>query len=584
MKSSGFRSLRVRLASLVLLTMALVTGLIVASYVHERSHILDQMGEDFTRLVTVIASDQEQLIARTRQFLITLAKTPEIESVTPGTCPDFLNHLIDEYPRYTSIGVLDNQGVLLCGAGRLTPYGAFVKEPWFMHSVRARDFSMGPLLSGVEDDGRFVIGYPTTGDDREVRTVVFATVDLSQFSELIAHLQPPRQVKLMMISHKGNILNCMPSREDCAVSARAMDSLLRAMLQKGTGTVQAGDSGESDSLYAFAPLSSTVDTGLFVSISVPVSSLYTKANRMLAYQFAGIWALTLLALGLVWFGSSALIIGPVDAMVLTAQRLSRGDLDARTGLPHRGGELDSLAQALDEMAEALESRSSQVLRYETELRSMASQLTSVEERERRRLAEVLHDRVGQLLGISKIKMGMLLQAAPNADTAALASEIRAYIVEALDETRSLTFEISPPILYEIGLEAALEYLAERVRDRNGLDVTYSDDGQSKALPEDARVLLYRAASELLSNVVKHARASHVVLSTELKEQMLVLTVEDDGVGFEAKTDGTAHRSGNGYGLFSIRERFRHKGGGVSIESSPGHGCRVILTIPTEDPA
>ncbi len=584
MRPSVFRSLRARLASLVLLTMLLATGLILASTFHERSLILAQMTEDFIRLVTLVASDQEQLIARTRQFLITLSRTPEIEPTDTGACSDFLGRLIEEYPRYTSIGVLDSEGVLRCGSGQLPLDTTFQEEPWFRHALRSRDFSMGPLHPGEESESRFAISYPIFRGDEPVRTIVFATVDLSRFSELIAHLQPPKQVKLLMINRRGSLLNCLPSREECSVSPKTMDTLLGAMLRSGTGAVEAGDSRETDSLYAFAPLSSTVDTGLFVSISVPVSALYNKANKALAFQFAGVWALTLLALGLVWFGSSTFIIRPVHTMVLTAQRLSRGDMEARTGLPHRGGELGALAQALDEMAEALENHVAQVLRYEAELRSMASELNSAEERERRRLAEGLHDRVGQLLGISKIKLGMLIQATADTEAGALASEIRAYVVQALEETRSLTFEISPPILYEIGLEAALDYLAEQIRERHGLDVTYTDDGQSKPLPEDTRVLLYRAANELLNNVLKHARASHVVMKSESRDRMLVLSVEDDGVGFEPKTDGLSGRSGDGYGLFSIRERFHHKGGDVSIESSPGHGCRVVLTIPLEGEA
>lgn len=584
MKSFGFRSLRARLAALILVTMVLVTGLILASYLNERSLILAQMEEDCIRLVTLIADDHEQLISRTRQFLLTLAKLPEIRSAESGQCPGFMTHLLDEYPRYTSLGILNPNGELLCGAGQGAPVESFAGEPWLLHALRSRDFSMGPLLSGVEGSSHFAIGYPILNAAGEIQSVVFTTVDLSQFGEIIAHLRPPGQLMIRMVSRKGRVLSCLPRQENCDASLPELNDLLAAMSKMQTGAIEIGDSRETLSLYAFAPLSSTVDTGLYVIISVPVSSLYSKANRLLAYQFAGIWVLTLFVLGLVWLGSSALIIRPVDAMVLTAERLSLGDMDARTGLPHQQGELGSLARALDNMAEALDDRAARVSEYETQLRSMASQLTHAEERERRRLAEGLHDRVGQLLGISKIKLGMLLQAASGKEVEMLAAEVRSHIVEALEETRSLTFEISPPILYEIGLEAALEYLAERLRERHGLPVTYTDDGQPKPIPESSRVLVYRAAHELLNNVLKHAKASEVVLKTELRHEGLLLSVEDDGIGFDAEAHSVAHRKGDGYGLFSIRERIRHAGGTFSIVSSPGRGCRVTLTLPVEAPA
>jgi signal transduction histidine kinase len=586
MKTSTFRSLRARLAALILLTMALVTGVLIISYLHERSLILSHVSEDFTRLVTLVASDQEQLITRTRQFLITLAKAPEVNAADERGCPDFLGRLIDEYPRYSYLGILDARGSLICGAGQEPALPAtFSREPWFIHSLRSRDFAMGPLQEGAEGSTGFAIAYPMIEVGDKVRTIVFAAIDLSHFSELISHLQPPGQVVFTMISRNGMILNCFPSREDCFGNRHGMDSLVSAMVEKGTGTLEINGLNDVDRLYAYAPLSSTVDTGLFIAVGVPISTLFTTANTILAYQFAGVWVVTTLALCLVWLGSSAFILNPVNAMVRTAQHLSRGDMDARTGLPHQKGELGSLARALDEMAEALENRALQVEQYEAQLRSMASELTSAEERERRRIAEGLHDRVGQLLGISKIKLGMLQQIEAGSESAELAEEIRGFVAQALHETRSLTFEISPPILYEIGLEAALEYLAERMHTQHGLLVTHSGDGrQAKPLDDDIRVLLYRGASELLHNVVKHARAHRAVVSTQYREDGVVLSVEDDGVGFQPGEDSIRRGSGDGFGLFSLRERLLHVGGRFSIESRPGKGSRIVLMAPLKDSA
>lgn len=581
MNLAAFRSLRFRLATLILLTMAMVTGLLVVSYIHERSSILDHMSEDFTRVVTLIADDQEQLITRTRQFLMVLARIPEIETVNPSACSDLLGRLMDEYSRYTSIGMLDPEGRPLCKAGRGLREGGGAHEPWFLHTVRSRDFAMGPLQDETEGTNGFAISYPSLGERGEVRAVLYASMDLGHLDELLARLHPPRHGVLMMISRGGALLSCLPSSGHCAETRQAMGSLVDTFARKGTGALEFGEPGNR-SLCAFAPLSSAVDTGFFVALTVPVSSLYARANRVIAYQFAGVWLLAVLALCSVWVGSSAFIIGPLKAMGRTARRLSEGDLNARTGLPHQRGELGSLARALDEMAEALESRDRQVQEYERGLRSMASRLTRAEERERRRIAEGLHDRVGQLLGLSKIKLGILLQSGLSQEIAELGGEIRHLVAQALQETRSLTFEISPPLLYEIGLEAALEYLAERTHERHGLCVVCSDDGEPKPVDEDARVLLYRAAHELLANVVKHANAQSVRIRTESREGRVVLTVADDGMGFDPEAETAPRRSRDGYGLFSLRERIRHAGGSFTIDSSPGRGCRVVLSLPVNE--
>ena len=159
------------------------------------------------------------------------------------------------------------------------------------------------------------------------------------------------------------------------------------------------------------------------------------------------------------------------------------------------------------------------------------------------------------------------------------AEVRDLIDGAIQDTRSLTFDLSPPVLYDMGFEAGLEWLADQAREQHGIRVAYRDDGQDKPLDEDVRVLLFRAARELLLNVVKHARASEARVSVCRDDGAVRIEIADDGVGFDAsEVHHRANRS-SGFGLFSIRERLDFLGGTFRIESRAGGGTRVTLAAP-----
>ncbi|MFZ2087265.1 MAG: PAS domain S-box protein [Desulfobaccales bacterium] len=219
--------------------------------------------------------------------------------------------------------------------------------------------------------------------------------------------------------------------------------------------------------------------------------------------------------------------------------------------------------------------------YQERLRALASELSLTEERERRLLAADLHDHIGQILALAQIKLGALHQGAASPETQASVSEVRDYIGQAIRYTRSLTYELGLPILYDLGLEAALEWLADQVQEQHGLTVQVHRDQQAKPLGEAASVLVFRVVRELLTNVIKHAQASKVDIAIAKQGPFLHIQVMDDGVGFEAAENEAQSGKFTGYGLFSIKERLTSLGGLVKISSQPGHGTRVFITVPLE---
>jgi PAS domain S-box-containing protein len=212
--------------------------------------------------------------------------------------------------------------------------------------------------------------------------------------------------------------------------------------------------------------------------------------------------------------------------------------------------------------------------YQEQLRSLASALSLAEEEERRRIATDLHDHIGQTLAITKLKLGALRNELPANGYGKLLSEIGSLVDQTIKYTKSLTFELSPPILYELGFEATIEWLGEQMQKQHGIIFEVESDETSKPLDRDVSILMFQAVRELFMNVVKHSGAQKAKVSIRGINEKMEVEVEDDGVGFAmTKTEN------NTFGFFSIRERLKHFSGTFIIETKPGTGTRVTLTAP-----
>jgi PAS domain S-box-containing protein len=219
--------------------------------------------------------------------------------------------------------------------------------------------------------------------------------------------------------------------------------------------------------------------------------------------------------------------------------------------------------------------------YQQQLRSLASELSLAEERLRRRIAAELHDHIAQNLAISKIKLESLKDDVKPGLAKSL-KEVINLISQTIDASRSLTFEISPPVLYELGFETAIGWLARQTRQRFGLDVEFINDEKPKPLNADIRILLFQAVRELLVNVVKHAKAKKAKVYALAVGDNIQVTVEDNGVGFDITALNPAKDfTKGGFGLFNIRERLDQIGGSVIIQSGRKKGTQITLTAPME---
>ena len=215
------------------------------------------------------------------------------------------------------------------------------------------------------------------------------------------------------------------------------------------------------------------------------------------------------------------------------------------------------------------------------LREFNADLFYVEQRTERRIARVLHDELGQTLAAARMAICRLREAEGSAARAGSLEELRAHLDRAIEVTRSFAFELSPPILHDLGLAAALEALGEQMEKEHGLRFIFAL-GQGWSTPaEGAGLVLYRVLRELFHNVAKHARASRVRLELAGSREGLRIVLEDDGVGFDVAGRGRAGRS---LGLFLAREQMARLGGRLEIDSAPGRGTRVVVSLALEEKA
>lgn len=224
----------------------------------------------------------------------------------------------------------------------------------------------------------------------------------------------------------------------------------------------------------------------------------------------------------------------------------------------------------------------QMLEDQAQLKLLASELAVAEERERRRLAKYLHDEIGQLLISTKLKMGNLKKLAIQYGESGMLADISSSLDKAIKDTRTLTFDLSSPILQELGLEAAVaEWLSDEIEQKHDIEVEFEDDGKRIPIDDDHASLIFRDLRELLVNVVKHSQATKVKVSISKNDENIIVSVEDNGVGFNPHETTSMISKKATFGLFSIRQRLGQMGGSFELISKPGKGCRAEMVMPRD---
>lgn len=243
--------------------------------------------------------------------------------------------------------------------------------------------------------------------------------------------------------------------------------------------------------------------------------------------------------------------------------------------------IEELRTSRDKLEIRVRERTAELEQRARQLSHLASELTLAEERERRRLAGILHDNLQQLLVGAKIHVELLANGLDKGRRKMI-QDVLDLIVQSLKVSRSLTAELSPPRPEQGGLSASLRWLGRWMEETHGLKVDFSIDPLTDPEREDFSVLLFQSVRELLFNVVKHAGVMSARVDMHRDEDgRHRIVVSDRGVGLDTEALWENAYHGSGFGLFSIRERMMLMGGGFEVESRPGEGTSFSLLLPPE---
>lgn len=245
---------------------------------------------------------------------------------------------------------------------------------------------------------------------------------------------------------------------------------------------------------------------------------------------------------------------------------------------------EALRRMNERLEERVAERTAEVEQLACRLRALAAEMSRVEQRERKRIARILHDHLQQILASARMH---LERARTESDLERLRStldRVQGLVGQGIEVSRSLSVELSPPVLTHAGLPEGLCWLAGGMAEQHRFRVTVRSIRPVEPIPEEIRFFLFESVRELLFNAVKHAQVdeAEVTLNREPADQVRI-TVEDRGRGFDAAALEDHLSQEATFGLFSIRERMAHLGGAMKIDTQPGRGCRITLTTPVEKP-
>jgi signal transduction histidine kinase len=214
-----------------------------------------------------------------------------------------------------------------------------------------------------------------------------------------------------------------------------------------------------------------------------------------------------------------------------------------------------------------------------ELSRLSARVLDLQEEERRRLARELHDEIGQALTAVKIDLQGLLQEV--GEPAARLEESVALVERALQQVRSMSLDLRPSLLDDLGLVVALRSHLEQVAERSGLEATFYVEPSDLRLSPELETVCFRIAQEALRNVVRHAQADHVQVAVSQAPTGVQMLVRDDGVGFDVAAALARAAAGSSLGLLSMQERATLAAGRLEIVSAPGQGAQVLVEFPAD---
>ncbi len=574
---SWITQLRAQAISLIVLLLLLMTALTVSVAFLAYRQVSQTLAESRDEELAIVGAERlsEQMEGILRGLLL-LADQPEMQSAEPTIQEATLNRgrelVADLTNRDGGITILDAAGfVSVTKPFRPDLIGQdFSQESYFQNARENRTFTFSDIIQepGTNQD-IIVIAVPIINPALDEFVGLLAVryyIDFQRLGPEIEKLKVGKNGIAYLVDRNGRLIY---HPDDDLIGAEFSRSEAVQHLQdgqrSGAVTSQANSIVEG---YAVVPI-----TGWGLVIGEPWSQVVAPAQISLRP------VIVILIIGLIVVASVVSVgvqrvTDPIQSLVTQTRQVAAGDYDAQVHLS-RIKEIRELGTAFNEMVQ-------QIGRYRAGMRQYVADVTRSQEEERKRIARDLHDdTVQSLIAISQ-RLELLKGSLNEPDKArSRVVEVRTMVTGAIASVRQFSRDLRPLALEDLGLAAAIQYLASQLAQRDGIDVNLQIDGELDGLANDMEVAIYRMLQECLNNVKKHAEATRVEVLIQVSPGTVNMTVRDDGQGFDMPEAITDLARQGSFGVMGLHERAQLFGGEVLVRSQPGEGTTVKIVMPRQ---
>lgn len=484
-----------------------------------------------------------------------LAVMRQTQAVPPEKIASYLKQLQLNHPQVDGIWLIDRTGTVQASSHELPISSRTVAGHDYFKTVRDATRSFH-ICKGLN---------PRAEKEPGINFIYRKTDSANNFDGMIVIFTAPKHFRTywMSFATTAETVALIQSNGRVLTASHPLDQLLvlyppdsvqnQALRAADSGSYIAKPShGEHKQLYAFR--------------KIHKYNLYVLYSKDLSAVLAS-WRTDMLLYGIFFSFASLVLLVLVLGNSETQDKLEQR-VEARTAL-------------LNQEIAMRKQFEEQLIANQQKQADMATELSLLDQQVRLNIATELHDQIGQSLLLCRIKLATLHSTLCAQTHAGATQDILRLLDDSIQQVRTLTMQLSPPILTTAGLEAALEWLCNQMREDYGLYLCFEHDPTEKPLSEVVRSVAYQAARELLINVAKHAEATIAWITLKKDVDFIVLTVQDDGIGFAPDHDRMASAS-DGFGLFNIRRQINFLGGDLNIASRHGQGTTVTIRIPLRD--
>lgn len=512
--------------------------------------------------------------------LLERLSTRQFDASAAASLPVLLPAILSGFPQLANIGALTPSGEVAFSAVPPPRHINMAQIPAFQAALASDEVVIGTYLVGmIVERPILIMAKSLYGIDGQLQFVLFAALDLEWLDQLAKKTGLPTDSDLLIVDREGSILASSLIDKHGPSDRRVLKGM-KQLLQSPDGLTRCQTPDGVLRLAVARPLEGL--QGLWVVVGAPEDKVYAAANAIFARDVLVLVLLTLLAIISSLVATDLSVLKDIRALANATRRFGSGELQVRAPVPRAHGEIRNLAMAFNTMADTLTEQNQQAVLSQERLRALSHQLQHAREEEAARIAQELHDELGQELSVMRLELERLTRRIQDhADTiqpeelAAPISEFGERVDAAVRSVRRISSELRPGVLDRLGLQAGIEWLLNQFERRTGIKTTLLVEGVAYWEDADLSTALFRITQEALTNIARHSQATLIRTRLVFSDQQVALIIKDDGEGFNPG-EGLTTPS---LGLLGMQERAGRLNGRLDINSSPGCGTELQATIP-----